>query len=121
MVIRTMIKIENMKVFNLDGAIKGMRNPLNSWDKSDSYIDIYEGFIVGEADLRLASKLYAGGAPHRKFMRQIFISADITAPIYWWKEADQYKVGAVTDSCSTMHKIHEKEFIKLYLMSINLI
>lgn len=105
-----MIKIENVGVHNIEGAIRGMRNPLNSWDKSDSFVDICGEFNVGEADLRLASKLFAGGPPHRKFMRQIFISADITAPLYWWKEADQYKVGTVTDSCSTMHTVHIEPF-----------
>jgi hypothetical protein len=93
-----------------------MRNPLNSWDKSDSYenyeIDNYpwvmEPYIIGENDLALAQKLIKAGSDHRKFMRQIFVSVDITAPLYWWKEFDTYKVATVANSCSTMHTIHSK-------------
>lgn len=105
-----MIKIENTETFNFEGAIRGMRNPLNSWDKSDSVYENPFGFNIGEADLNLMKKLYKGGTEHRKFMRQIFISMDITAPLYWWKEFDTYKIGTVSNSCSTMHTIHKKEF-----------
>lgn len=126
-----MIKFENTEVMNFEGAIRGMRNPLNSWDKSDSYIEencnecthksdysvckhnpIHKCFnvIIGENDLALMKKLIKAGSDHRKFMRQILVSVDITAPLYWWKEFDTYKVGTVSNSCSTMHKIHEKEF-----------
>jgi hypothetical protein len=123
---------------NFEGAIRGMRNPLNSWDKSDSFIckesepmtlakinevcgkcpkenncDIYDTkdhFIIGKNDLDLAQRLIKAGGDHRKFLRQIFVTVDITAPLYWWKEFDTYKVGTVANSCSTMHKIHDKEF-----------
>jgi hypothetical protein len=95
---------------NLDNAIRGMRNPLNSWHKSDSYYDENGSYILGENDLGLAMKLANAGSDDRKFLRQIIVSMDILAPLYWWKEADQYKVGTVTNSCSTMHKIHDKEF-----------
>ena len=104
-----MIKFENTKVMNFDGAFRGMRNPLNSWENSDSYYDIEgEFFIIGEKDLFLAQKLIRAGSDHRKFMRQIFVSVDITAPLYWWKEFDTYKVATVSNSCSTMHTIHIK-------------
>lgn len=107
-----MIKLENTGVFNFDGAIRGMRNPLNSWNKSDSYGDmVNQHFVIGENDLSLMKKLIKAGSEHRKFLRQIFVSVDITAPLYWWKEFDTYKVGTVADSCSTMHKIADKEFI----------
>lgn len=106
-----MITINNDKVFNLDGAIRGMRNPLNSRDKSDSYYDENGKYILGENVLGLAKRLTKSGSDHRKYMRQIFVSVDITAPLYWWKEFDTYKVGTVANSCSTMHKIHEKEFM----------
>lgn len=105
-----MIKFENTEVFNFEGAIRGMRNPLNSWDKSDSYLDDRAGFFIGENDLNLAQRLIKAGSDHRKFLRQIFVSVDITAPLYWWKEFDTYKVATVSNSCSTMHKIHAKEF-----------
>lgn len=105
-----MIKIEKQEVFNFEGAIRGMRNPLNSWDKSDSVYENPFGFNIGEADLNLMKKLYKGGTEHRKFMRQIFISMDITAPLYLWKEFDTYKIGTVSNSCSTMHTIHKKKF-----------
>lgn len=111
-----MIKISNTKTFNFEGAIRGMRNPMNSWDNSDSEY-IYENirdstgfFKIGEKDLVLAKKLINAGSDHRKFIRQMFISVDIEAPLYWWKEFDTYKVGTVANSCSTMHKIHDKEF-----------
>ena len=105
-----MIKFENTEVFNFEGALRGMRNPMNSWEKSDS--QFYKGYIdiIGENDLNLAQRLIKAGTDHRKFLRQIFVSVDITAPLYWWKEFDTYKVATVSNSCSTMHKIHEKEF-----------
>lgn len=122
-----MIKVENIEVFNIEGAIRGMRNPMNSWERSDSdygccdqkctYCDSlpdcknpYKLYHIGENDLALMRKLYKGGSEHRKYLRQIFVSMDIIAPLYWWKEFDTYKVGAVSNSCSTMHKIHSKEF-----------
>ena len=104
-----MIKFENTSVMNFENAIRGARNPLASWGKSDSYMD-GDKFIFGENDLRLAQNLIRGGSEHRKFMRQIFVCVDITAPLYWWKEFDTYKVGTTADSCSTMHKIAAKEF-----------
>ena len=104
-----MIKVKNIDTWGFDHAIRGMRNPLNSWDKSDSYIELCD-VIVGDADLALMHKLYKAGAEHRKYLRQIFVSMDIVAPLYWWKEFDTYKVGTVANSCSTMHKIHAKEF-----------
>jgi hypothetical protein len=108
-----MIKVTNIDVMNFDNAIRGMRNPLNSWDKIDSKWDGFGepyGFTIGENDLKLAMKLANAGSDDRKFLRQIFVSMDITAPLYWWKEFDTYKVGTVANSCSTMHKIHSKEF-----------
>lgn len=105
-----MLKTERVSVMNLDNALRGMRNPMNSWDKSDSYFDEAGGYIVGEADLGLASRLAHAGSDHRKFLRQIFVSVDITAPLYWWKEFDTYKVATVANSTSTMHKIHAKPF-----------
>ena len=102
-----MIKIENISVYNIARAVYSSRNALNSWDKSDSDL---EHDILGENDLDLARRLYKAGAEHRKFMRQIFVTMDITAPLYWWKEMDQYRIGVTTNSCSTMHKIHAKEF-----------
>ncbi|MBR2556336.1 MAG: hypothetical protein IKE94_15930 [Aeriscardovia sp.] len=102
-----MIKIENIKVYNIARAVYSSRNAMNSWDKSDSDL---EHDILGENDLDLAKRLYKAGTEHRKYLRQIFVSMDITAPLYWWKEADTYKVGTVANSCSTMHKIHAKEF-----------
>ena len=105
-----MIKVENIDTFNFEGAIRGMRNPLNSWDKSDSQFNGEFGFCIGVQDLNLMTKLYKAGSEHRKYLRQIFVSMDITAPLYWWKEFDTYKVGTVSNSCSTMHTIHKKEF-----------
>ena len=102
-----MIKFETNDVWGFEWAFKGMRNPMNSWDKSDSNWLFQE---IGANDLALARKLIAAGSEHRKFLRQIYVSVDITAPLYWWKEFDTYKVGTVANSCSTMHKIHEKEF-----------
>lgn len=105
-----MLKVERESVMNLDGAIRGARNPLNSWDRSDSYFDADGKFVLGQNDLDLAARLCKAGTDHRKFIRQIFISVDITAPLYWWKEFDTYKVGTVANSTSTMHKIHAKQF-----------
>ena len=108
-----MIKIEKPRTYGWMAAVHGMRNPMNSWDKSDSYEthgEYGDQFFFGENDLKLAKKLAHAGSDHRKFLRQIFVSMDITAPLYWWKEFDTYKVGTVANSCSTMHKIHEKEF-----------
>lgn len=105
-----MIKVENIDTFNFEGAIRGMRNPLNSWDKSDSQFNGEFGFCIGVQDLNLMTKLYKAGSEHRKYLRQIFVSMDITAPLYWWKEFDTYKIGTVSNSCSTMHTIHKKEF-----------
>ena len=111
-----MIKLERTSVMNMENAIRGARNPMNSWGKSDSYTQ-YENvrdhigeFIFGPNDLTLARKLVKAGSDHRKFLRQIFVSVDITAPLYWYKEFDTYKVATVANSCSTMHKIHAKEF-----------
>ena len=105
-----MLKIERPSVMNIDNAIRGARNPMNSWAKSDSYYDENGKFVMGEADLEFGRRLCRAGSDHRKFIRQIFVSVDITAPLYWWKEFDTYKVGTVANSCSTMHKIHSKAF-----------
>lgn len=109
-----MIKVENIDVWGFEHAIRGMRNPFNSWGSSDSYYEpanfCDNAFIIGDNDLTLMKRLYIGGTEHRKYLRQIFVSMDITAPLYWWKEFDTYKVGTVANSCSTMHKIHAKEF-----------
>lgn len=117
-----MIKVENVEVWGFEHAIRGMRNPMNSWDKSDSvfedYVPDYEMdtavtvpcLKIGKNDLDLMQRLYKAGTEHRKYLRQIFVSMDITAPLYWWKEFDTYKIGTVANSCSTMHKIHAKKF-----------
>lgn len=128
-----MIKVENIDTWGFEHAIRGMRNPLNSWDRSDSYPAVdcgkcgrieregichpkehdctpYHCYEIGKNDLTLMRKLFAAGHPHRKYLRQIFVAMDITAPLYWWKEFDTYKVGTVANSCSTMHKIQAKEF-----------
>lgn len=118
-----MIKVEKVEVWGFEHAIRGMRNPMNSWDKSDSLFDgkdIFGELKIGEEatpltgigknDLDLMQRLYLAGSEHRKYLRQIFVSMDITAPLYWWKEFDTYKVGTVANSCSTMHKIHAKPF-----------
>lgn len=122
-----MLEVSNVEVFNFEGAIRGMRNPMNSWNRSDSYygcsgdkcdycicqeecVNVYHNYRIGQDDLQLMRKLYKGGSEHRKYLRQIIISMDILAPLYWWKEFDTYKVGTVANSCSTMHKIHAKEF-----------
>ena len=111
-----MIKIEKTDIFGWESAIRGMRNPMNSWDKSDTrFENIYRNgwrmmFPLGENDLSLMKKLVKAGSDHSKFMRMINVTTDVTAPLYWWKEYDTYKVGTVANSCSTMHKIHDKEF-----------
>ena len=105
-----MLRIEKTDTYGWEAAFRGMRNPLNSWDKSDSYYTFDGDFIIGKADIELAKKLAKAGSDHRKYLRQIGVSVDITAPLYWWKEFDTYKVGTVANSCSTMHTIHSKEF-----------
>lgn len=108
-----MIKIENTDVYGWEAAIRGMRNPMNSWDRSDSlrfYRHDDAGYIIGENDLKLMQNLAKAGSDHAKYLRMINVTCDITAPLYWWKEFDTYKVGTVANSCSTMHKIHSKEF-----------
>lgn len=116
-----MIKIEHTQVFGWEAAVRGMRNPMNSWGKSDSFWqctdydslnenDIYE-YEIGPNDHDLMMRLVKAGDEHAKFMRMIHVSMDILAPLYWWKQADTYKVGFVTNSCSTMHKIQAKKFV----------
>ena len=105
-----MLKVERTSVMNLDNAIRGARNPMNSWAKSDSYYDESGKFVMGDIDLDFGHRLAVAGSDHRKFLRQVFVSVDITAPLYWWKEFDTYKVGTVANSTSTMHKIHAKAF-----------
>lgn len=123
-----MIEITNIETSNWEAAIRGMRNPMNSWDKSDSWFRDYDGYhkingdmsyevpdnncnvFIGENDLKLMKQLVSAGTDHSKFMRMIIFSCDINAPLYWWKEMDTYKVGTVRNSCSTMHKIMEHEF-----------
>lgn len=118
-----MIKIENEDISGFQAAIRGMRNPMNSWDKSDSLFmtindivghpcddGLQKEFVVGSNDYNLMKRLVSAGSDHSKFMRMINVTCDITAPLYWWKEFDTYKVGTVRNSCSTMHKIHAKKF-----------
>ena len=105
-----MLKTERTCVMNLENAIRGARNPMNSWGRMDSAYDEAGNYILGPNDLDLARRLARAGSDHRKFLRQIFVSVDITAPLYWWKEFDTYKVGTVANSTSTMHKIHAKPF-----------
>lgn len=124
-----MIKIKNTQIYGWEAAIRGMRNPMNSWDKSDSWYGCRSGdyghteaflcndkcrcdcqFCIGQDDMKLMKKLASAGTDHSKFMRMITVTCDIVAPMYWWKELDTYKVGTVRNSCSTMHKIHDKEF-----------
>lgn len=107
-----MIKIENIETFNFKGAFRGLRNPLNSWEKSNSYTDAFGKYVVGNKDLELAQRMINAGTDESKFMRQIFVSMDIIAPLYWWKEADTYKIATVSNSCSTMHKIASSEIIE---------
>ena len=111
------IRIDNVDVYGFEAAIRGMRSPKNSWDKSDScWSSPNENgtdkpmYIIGENDLKLMHTLAAAGQDHGKFLRMIHVQLDVTAPLYWWKEADTYSVGVVKNSCSTMHKIHAKEF-----------
>ena len=103
-----MLKVERTAVMNLENAMRGARNPLNSWARSDSSYDENGNYILGPNDLSLAKRLRLAGSDHRKFIRQIFVSCDVTAPLYWWKEYDTYKVATVANSTSTMHKIHAK-------------
>ena len=105
-----MILIERTAVMNFDNALRGARNPLNSWARSDSGPDENGEFRLGPNDVDLGHRLAVAGSDHRKFLRMIFVSVDVTAPLYWWKEYDTYKVGTVANSCSTMHKIHAKPF-----------
>ena len=105
-----MLKVERISVMNFENAVRGARNPMNSWTKSDSYYDDNGNYVLGENDLSLCKRLANAGSDHRKYLRQVFVTMDITAPLYWWKEFDTYKVGTVANSCSTMHKIHSKPF-----------
>lgn len=105
-----MIRLERTSVMNLENAMRGARNPMNSWSRMDSYYDENGSYVLGPNDLDLAKRLRKAGSDHRKFIRQIFVSVDITAPLYWWKEYDTYKVATVANSTSTMHKIHSKPF-----------
>lgn len=107
-----MIKIENTEVLGWGAAIRGMRNPMNSWDKSDTAFEYTYGALqtIGTNDFKLMKSLVKAGTDHSKFMRMIHVQMDVTAPLYWWKEFDTYKVGTVANSCSTMHRIHAKEF-----------
>lgn len=105
-----MLEINNMKAMNFDNAIRGARNPMNSWGRMDSSFDENGNFVFGENDLSLAVRLRKAGSDHRKFLRQVFVTMDITAPMYWWKEYDTYKVGTVANSTSTMHKITSAPF-----------
>ena len=105
-----MITLERTCVYNFENAVRGARNPMNSWDRMDSQTDEGGAFILGEGDLELARRLCRAGSDERKFMRQILLSVDICAPLYWWKEFDTYKVGTTANSTSTMHKIHSKPF-----------
>ncbi len=107
-----MIRIERTSVMNMENAIRGARNPMNSWARMDSGYDENGSFVLGANDLDLAKRLARAGSDHRKFLRQIFVSVDITAPLYWWKEFDTYKVGTVANSCSTMHRVHSKTFTR---------
>lgn len=103
-----MLEVSNISVMNLENAMRGARNPMNSWNRIDSSYDENGNYILGENDYNLACKLVKAGSDHRKFIRQILVSVDILAPMYWWKEFDTYKVGTVANSTSTMHKIHSK-------------
>ena len=105
-----MLKCERTSVMNIENAIRGARNPMNSWDRMDSSYNEEGEYILGPNDLGLAKRLRKAGNDHRKYIRQIFVSVDITAPLYWWKEYDTYKVSTVANSTSTMHKIHSKPF-----------
>jgi hypothetical protein len=106
----TMLKCDRTSVMNIENAIRGARNPMNSWDRMDSSYNEEGEYILGPNDLGLARRLRKAGGDHRKYIRQIFVSVDITAPLYWWKEYDTYKISTVANSTSTMHKIHSKPF-----------
>ena len=108
-----MIKVENIEIFNFGGAMRGLRNPMNSWDKSDSYTDEIGIFNIGSNDIKLAQRMLNGGPEESKFMRQIMVSMDIDAPLFFWKEFDTYKVGTTANSCSTMHKLTSEEISAL--------
>ena len=103
-----MLTVERAGAMNLENAIRGARNPMNSWGRMDSGYNAAGEYVLGPNDLDLALRLCASGSDHRKFLRQIFVSLDVTAPLYWWKEFDTYKVGTVANSTSTMHKLHAK-------------
>ena len=105
-----MILIENIEIYGWEAAVRGARNPMNSWSKLDSHYNSDGKFILGDNDIDLLKRLSNAGNDHGKFMRMIGVTMDVTAPLYYWKEADQYKVGTTTNSCSTMHKIHSKRF-----------
>ncbi len=105
-----MIRLERTSVMNLENAMRGARNPMNSWGRMDSSYNEENQYVLGPNDLDLAKRLRRAGSDHRKFLRQVFVSVDITAPLYWWKEYDTYKVATVANSTSTMHKIHSKPF-----------
>lgn len=105
-----MLSVKNSCVMNLENAMRGARNPLNSWARSDSFYDEEGNYVLGPNDLSLAKRLAHAGSDHRKYLRQVFVSIDITAPLYWWKEFDTYKVATVANSTSTMHKITSKAF-----------
>ena len=105
-----MLTVDHISVMNFENAMRGARNPMNSWNRTDSYYDEKGTFIFGENDLSLAKRLCSAGTDHRKFIRQIFVSVDINAPLYWWKEFDTYKIATVANSTSTMHKIHSQPF-----------
>lgn len=105
-----MLKVAKTSVMNLENAIRGARNPLNSWARIDSYYDEDGNYVLGPNDLGLAMRLARAGSDHRKYLRMVFVSVDITAPLYWWKEYDTYKIATVANSTSTMHKIHSKPF-----------
>lgn len=107
-----MIKLERTSVMDWENAMRGARNPLNSWSRMDSYYDENHRYVLGPNDLDLAKRLCRAGSDHRKFLRQVMVSVDITAPLYWWKEYDTYKVATVANSTSTMHKIHSKPFVR---------
>ena len=105
-----MLTVDKISVMNLENAVRGARNPMNSWNRMDSAYDQAGNYILGPNDLDLCRRLCAAGSDHRKFLRQIFVSMDITAPLYWWKEFDTYKVATVANSTSTMHKVHSIPF-----------
>ena len=105
-----MLTIQNTSVMNFENAIRGARNPMNSWKRMDSTVAEDGSFIVGPNDLDLAKRLARAGSDHRKYLRMVFVCVDVTAPLYWWKEYDTYKVATVANSTSTMHKIHSKPF-----------